>query len=188
VRTHRQIVVYDSIHQVLHESGCPFCRLLKEFQATLLQNHAAEDLHHLCNFHAWGLAAVQDAPSAAEAFIKLLDETLPESSGDAACDLGIEVHTEEELRLHELASCILQPEVSHWLRSRAILCVQHAAKLRLKVSFVLIPQIDTIVQNSRRQLIDELHELCSEPEPDRSGWGALGRAAEFLVSQRGLHP
>jgi hypothetical protein len=29
--------------------------------------------------------------------------------------------------------------------------------------------------------------LRDEQEPDRAGWGALGRAAEFLVSQRELH-
>jgi predicted NUDIX family NTP pyrophosphohydrolase len=28
--------------------------------------------------------------------------------------------------------------------------------------------------------------LRNEPDMDRAGWGALGRVAEFLVSQRGL--
>lgn len=41
----------------------------------------------------------------------------------------------------------------------------------------------------RQQLsadIEHLRELL--PESDRIGWGAVGRAAEFLVSQRGLRP
>ena len=74
MRTHRQLVVYQSILQVLQESGCPFCRFLKEFQAARLQNHPKESIHRLCNFHAWGLAAVQNAPAAAQVFIKLVDE------------------------------------------------------------------------------------------------------------------
>jgi hypothetical protein len=43
-----------------------------------------------------------------------------------------------------------------------------------------------MVENYRKQLKEELDQLRKEPSQDRSGWGALGRAAEFLVSQRGL--
>jgi hypothetical protein len=39
--------------------------------------------------------------------------------------------------------------------------------------------------NYHQQLKEE-NQLRNEPSQDRSGWGALGRAAEFLVSQRGL--
>jgi hypothetical protein len=42
------------------------------------------------------------------------------------------------------------------------------------------------VQNCREQLKEELDQLRHEPGTDRRGWGALGRVAEFLVSQRGL--
>ncbi|HUD56395.1 MAG TPA: hypothetical protein VMR02_14295 [Terracidiphilus sp.] len=40
--------------------------------------------------------------------------------------------------------------------------------------------------NYHQQLKEELDQLRNEQSQDRSGWGALGRAAEFLVSQRGL--
>jgi hypothetical protein len=53
---------------------------------------------------------------------------------------------------------------------------------------VLAARIDTIIENYRQQLAQELKHLSADPESDRAGWGALGRAAEFLVSQRGLHP
>jgi hypothetical protein len=42
------------------------------------------------------------------------------------------------------------------------------------------------MENCRRKLKEELDQLRNEPGMDRNGWGALGRAAEFLVSQRGL--
>jgi hypothetical protein len=38
-----------------------------------------------------------------------------------------------------------------------------------------------------RTLAQELQHLRDEAEPDRVGSGTLRRAAEFLVSQRGLH-
>jgi hypothetical protein len=51
---------------------------------------------------------------------------------------------------------------------------------------VVAARIDAIIESYRQQLAQELQHLRDEPEPDRTGWGAIGRAAEFLVSQRGL--
>jgi predicted NUDIX family NTP pyrophosphohydrolase len=67
------------------------------------------------------------------------------------------------------------------------LCIPHGLKLRRQVPPVLAARVDAIVENYRLQLAVELQHLRDEPESDRTGWGALGRAAEFLVSQRGLH-
>ena len=78
MRTQKQLVFYQSILEVLQEPGCPFCRFLKEFQAARLQNHPKQDIHRLCNFHTWGLAAVQNALTAAEVFINLVDEPAPD--------------------------------------------------------------------------------------------------------------
>ena len=91
MRTQKQLVFYQSILEVLQESGCPFCRFLKEYQAARLQHHSEHDIHHLCNFHTWGLAAVQNALTAAEVFIHLVDEPAPISSDAAACDICKEV-------------------------------------------------------------------------------------------------
>ena len=87
MRKHSQLVVYHSILPVLHQPGCPFCRLLKDFQADRLQKHAQGEMHHLCNFHIWGLAAVKDAPDAAKIFLDLVNEAAPSSAGAASCDL-----------------------------------------------------------------------------------------------------
>lgn len=187
MRTHRQLVVYQSILQVLQESGCPFCRFLKEFQAARLQNHPKDSIHRLCNFHAWGLAAVQNAPAAAQVFIKLVDEHEEVSKADSGCDICNEVIAEEDLRLREFVSCLAQNGVLQWLRGSAALCIPHGLRLRRQVPPVLTSRIDTIIESYRQQLAQELQQLRDEPEQDRAGWGALGRAAEFLVSQRGLH-
>jgi hypothetical protein len=187
MRTHRQLVLYKSILPVLQESGCPFCRFLKEYQTARLQNHPKDSIHRLCNFHTWGLAAVQDAPAAAQIFIELVDVPAFLSEPGIECDICKEVLAEEDLRIRELVSSLSQAEVSEWLRGGAVLCKPHGAKLRRQVSPQFAARVDAIIENYRQQLAGELQHLRDEPEPERAGWGALGRAAEFLVSQRGLH-
>jgi hypothetical protein len=187
MRTQKQLVFYQSILEVLQESGCPFCRFLKEYQAERLQHHSEHEIHRLCNFHTWGLAAVQNALTAAELFIHLVDEPAPISNEEAACDICRVVSAEEDRRIREFVSCIHRKDVSDWLRTSAVFCIPHGIKLRRQVQPVVAAHIDTIIENCRRRLTQELETLRDTPEADRPGWGSLGRAAEFLVSQRGLH-
>ena len=183
----KQLVFYQSILEVLQESGCPFCRFLKEYQTARLQHHSEQDIRRLCNFHTWGLAAVQNALTSAQVFIHLVDDPDPISSDAAACDICKEVSAEEDRRIRELVSCIHRRDVADWLRGAPVLCIPHGTKLRRQVQPVVAARIDTIIENCRRQLIQELQSLRDKPEANRPGWGSLGRAAEFLVSQRGLH-
>jgi hypothetical protein len=187
MRTQKQLVFYESILDVLQESGCPFCRFLKEYQAARLQHHSEHEIHHLCNFHTWGLAAVQNALTAAQVFINLVDEPALVPNDAVPCDICREVSAEEDRRMREFVSCIYRTDVSDWLRTSAVLCIPHGIKLRRQVQPVIAARIDTIIENCRRQLTQELQSLRERPEADRLGWGSLGRAAEFLVSQRGLH-
>jgi hypothetical protein len=187
MRTQKQLVFYQSILEVLQESGCPFCRFLKEYQAARLQHHSEQEIHRLCNFHTWGLAAVQNALTAAEVFIHLVYEPTPISTDATDCDICKEVSAEEERRIREFVGCIHRTDVSDWLRKEAVLCVPHGMKLRRHVQPVMAARVDAIIDNYRVHLVQELEILRNTPEADRPGWGALGRAAEFLVSQRGLH-
>jgi len=186
MRTRRLLVAHQSLEEVLHEPGCPLCRFLKDFQAIHLQEDSAKEIRHLCNFHTWGLAAVQNGPTAAEVFIRLVDDTAPASKETTECDVCRKVKEEEELRIRELVTMLGKPQIAQWLRTEAVFCIPHATKLRQKVSVILAPRIDIVISNYRQQLRDELLQLRDELGPDRSGWGALGRAAEFLVAQRGL--
>ena len=190
MRRHKQQVVYQSILPVLHEPGCPFCRLLKEFQADRLQKHAEGELHHLCNFHVWGLAAVQEAPVAARIFLKLVNEAAPLSNGNTACDICREVLKEEDLRVREFLSCLQRSEITQWFRGSGNLCIPHGFKLRTGLPPAFILRIDSMMEAYRQELSANLQNLRDEwlPESNRVGWGAVGRAAEFLASQRGLRP
>ncbi len=186
MRAHRQIVLHQSIEELLYESGCPFCRLLKDFQAIHLQGDSAKDIQRLCNFHAWGVAAVQDAQAAADVFLSLVNENRPMADQRPDCDVCRRVIDEEDRRIRELVTLLGKPGVVKWLRTDAIFCIPHAVKLRQKVPLTLAARIDMIIGNYREQLKDELIQLRSDSSPDRSGWGVLGRTAEFLVAQRGL--
>ena len=187
MRTQKQLVFYESILDVLHESGCPFCRFLKEYQAARLQNLPEKETHRLCNFHTWGLAAVQNALTAAQIFIKLVDEPEPISKEFTACDICNQIVAEEGRRIREFVSCIYRTDVSNWLRTNSALCIPHANKLRRQVQPVVAARVDAIIESCRQHLTQELQTLRDMPEAERPGWGSLGRAAEFLVSQRGLH-
>ncbi len=186
MRAHRLIALPQSIEGLLHEPGCPFCRFLKDFQAIHLQGDSAKEIRRLCNFHAWGVAAVQDAQAAADVFLELVNENGSIAEHRPGCDVCRKVIDEEDRRIREFITLLGKPEVVRWLRTEAVFCIPHAVKLRQKVPLTLTARIDMIIENYRDELKDDLVQLRNNPGPDRTGWGALGRAAEFLVGQRGL--
>lgn len=180
-----KIIPYNSILQVLQESGCPFCRFMKNFQTALLQDPATRKVEHLCNFHAWGLAASQDASIAAELFLGLLREQY-EAFISSPCEMCHVLQEEEELRIREFVSCLGRKQVKDWLRSQAACCIAHGTKLKKSVPPVTAAAIGAIIEGHRKQLEENLTRLLDEQGSDHSRWGLLGQAAEFLVSQRGL--
>jgi hypothetical protein len=106
MRTQKQLVFYESILDVLQEPGCPFCRFLEGVSGGTSAKSPRKDTHRLCNFHTWGLAAVQNALTAAQVFIKLVDEPAPISSEVTTCDICNEIVAEEDRRIREFVSCI----------------------------------------------------------------------------------
>ncbi len=187
MKAQKQLIFYHSILDVLSETGCPFCRFLKEYQAVRIQSRRDQSFSHLCSFHTWALAAVQDALITARIFIDLLEEITPASDGASDCDICSDIAVEEDRRIRELSGCIHRTDISNWLHTDAVLCVPHGIKLRRYVQPAVAARIDTILESHRRQLVQELETLCGRPQAGKPGWGSLGRTAEFLVSQRGLH-
>jgi hypothetical protein len=182
-----KVVNYESILQVLGETGCPFCRFMKNYQAALMQDPSEKDIRHLCSFHTWGLAATQRAASAAQLFLMLIEKQ-EEAPSDSSCDICVLLELEEDRRIREFISCLNHKLVSHWMRSQSVLCLAHGVKLKHGAPPVTAATIHSIMENYRRQLMEELSGLRDEHEPAEAKWGTLGHAAEFLVSQRGLRP
>jgi hypothetical protein len=180
-----KIINYESIVQVLDETGCPFCRFMKNYQAALLQDPAEKEIHHLCSFHTWGLAATQRAIFAAQILLHLLEKQA-DVPGTSTCDICVLLEIEEERRIREFISCLNHKLVALWLRTQPVLCIPHGMKLRQGAPQITALAIESIIENCRVRLARELTQLRDEYQSDRANWGVLGHAAEFLVSQRGL--
>jgi hypothetical protein len=181
-----KLMSYTSILQVLGESGCPFCRFMKDFQAGALQKAGGGKIDHLCNFHTWGFAAMQKAPLAANLFLSLLQRE-SHTSPDRPCDICVLLWEEEDLRIREFISCLNHKLVAQWLRTQATLCSVHGEKLKRGSPPLVASSIQTIIERYRRQLAEELAKLRDDYQSETANWGLLGHAAEFLASQRGLH-
>lgn len=186
MRTNK-IINYESILQVLGESGCPFCRFMKNFQAALLQDPKQKEIHHLCNFHTWGIAATQRAPFAAGLFADLLAKQ-SDAPPASPCDICILLQLEEDRRIREFLGCAQHKLVVQWLRSQAALCMIHGTKLKQGASPVIASTIGAVMERYRTRLAEDLTRLRDEYQIESAEWGLLGHAAEFLASQRGLHP
>jgi len=181
-----KVLNYNSILQVLGEPGCPVCRFMKDVQAAALQKPGSTRVDHLCNFHTWGLAAMQRAPLAADLFLRLLEKEA-HVSPDLPCDICVVLWKEEDLRIRELVTCLNHKLVAQWLRSKPILCSIHGEKLKKGAPPVLASTIQAIMERYREQLMEGLEKLRDDYRSDTANWGLLGHAAEFLASQRGLH-
>lgn len=72
MRAH-EVKTYESVLQLLREPGCPICAFLKNVQTKLVQEGDAADFVHLCNAHAWAVAAVREMEAAARIFLSLLE-------------------------------------------------------------------------------------------------------------------
>jgi hypothetical protein len=180
-----KIINYESIIQVLDEAGCPFCRFMKNFQAALLQDPAEKEIHHLCSFHTWGLAATQRAASAARLLMNLIEKQV-DTSAVATCDICVLLEMEEDRRIREFTSLLHHKLVAQWLRTQPILCVPHGTKLIRCVPQATALAINSIIDKYRGSLVRELRHLHEDYQPDAAKWGVLGHAAEFLIAQRGL--
>ena len=183
MRAH-MVLNYRSILQVLGEAACPFCRLAN-FQTALLQEPEKEVYHH-CNLRILRLAATQQAASAAERFMSLLQEDLRGFQvllvPSAPCC--------KRKKIFESASLSATPgtssshngynlrRLSAWFTERS----SNPARPR-----ALSPESRPFMEKCRRQLVEDFARLHNEYLPNAERWAGMGRAAGFMVSQRGLH-
>lgn len=186
MRPHR-IVNYTSVLQLLGEKGCPVCAFMKNYQAALLQEPSNKEVHHLCNFHTWALAATQNPIIAAELFLKLLSHPV-EATATSSCDICLLLHLEEERRIRELVTCLEQRLAVSWLRAQGVICLVHGLKVKNGSSPSSAVLVESAMKRQREKLTKELSDLVKQYDPNPVKWGTLGRAAEYLAAQRGLQP
>jgi len=182
------ITEYKSVLELLSKQpGCPVCAYLKNEQATLLQR--GSDLSDgLCNAHAWGFAAVGDADVAAPALLRSLEQAKkPTERNPHDCWLCNQLRVAEDRAVSDLSSNAGRASLNVWLKDGGTFCAPHAAKLRRSSDPDTASLIEESDSRKRSELVTTLRALTSH---ERGGGteqaGVLGRAAEYLVSQRGL--
>ncbi len=103
------------------------------------------------------------------------------------CTFCHRVLEEEVTRLRELALKLQGTMFAQWMKSQGTLCLQHGRKVKEFVPLRLRTLVDEIVERNRAELQQELESFMEQLKHGiHEGGGLLGRAAEFLVGQRGL--
>lgn len=177
------------ITTIVARTSCPICAALREFQNDLVKNLAAEDCRHFCNAHAWLVANSAPAESVATIFLRAIadPEWRPAAPVPDQCDLCKKMDEEKELRLHEIAEQLRQPKLRSWLHDYGILCSRHGRELMAKAPEDLQTSIQELMARNSREMAEILEGFLQRVgSGSHSGGGALGRAAEFLVAQRGI--
>ncbi len=176
-----------SMSQVLLKGSCPICGVLKEYQSALAEKLQLAPSVKLCNFHTWLLARWAPAQSAAAFYLKMLESSSTTKVGPSECDFCQRTLEEEATRLRELVKQMQRAMFLQWMKTQGSLCLDHARKLEQHAPLKMRPLISEIVERSRAELKQELGVFLEQAtQGSHSGGGILGRAAEFLVSQRGL--
>jgi hypothetical protein len=168
---------------------CPVCGAVKHYQESLPGQLRAEGQTQLCNFHAWSLAKSAPAEVAASLFLDALkakewDTSLASPSSCIACK---KVREEETRRLTEVMRELERPPMAVWLQQHATFCLRHIRELKKRVPAPLQKLVEKLRIKNKVELEAELEEFLQQArQGDHTGGGVLGRAAEFLVAQRGI--
>lgn len=176
-----------SLGQALVKGACPVCGVLKEFQSALAEKVQVQADLHLCNFHTWLLARLAPAKGVAAVYLKLLEQPSAVKVEVSGCDFCQRILEQEKLQLRELVKQMQRAIFAQWMTTQGSLCLNHSHKLLDHAPLKMRRLIDEIVERSRDELKHELGDFLEHTKQgDHTGGGILGRAAEFLVSQRGL--
>lgn len=170
-----------------HDEPCIICKGLKNFQSDRMYVLNRQAFPRLCNLHTWLLAKTAEAGVAAEVLFGMLEYALKEERTRNDCGMCALIAKEEERRLEDFGQNLRRPEALLHLGQRGGLCIPHARKLLEQAPDSLRNEIISALQ---KRVVELKRELAILSRSARSGEtihpGLLGRAAEFLVSNRGL--
>jgi hypothetical protein len=183
-----------NVNQGLAKGTCPICGILKDFQWILAEAVRPQSDLRVCNFHGWALARSRakisrstPGESVTTVFLEMLKPPLVGKVTSAECTLCHRVLEEEVTHLRELAQKLQETMFAQWMKSQGTLCLEHSRKVKEFVPLRLRALVDEIVERNRAELEQELEIFLEQLKHGiHEGGGLLGRAAEFLVGQRGL--
>lgn len=183
-----------NVSHALTKGTCPICATLKDFQWTLAETARPQSDLRLCNFHGSALARSRakvsrstPGESVTNVFLDTLKPPLVGKVNTEECTLCHRVLEEEVTHLRELSQKIQGIMFAQWMRSQGTLCLEHGKKVKEFVPLRLRTLVDEILERNRAELEQELETFLEQLKHGiHEGGGLLGRAAEFLVGQRGL--
>jgi hypothetical protein len=167
--------------------GCRVCSGLKEFQTNLIEVVGPERVSHLCNYHAWALAKAAPAEVAADVFLGVLKKWR-----DQADTVGKSCDVCRCIRDFERGEIRKAVEEFDAVETAATWCPETLCLFHSRMVAASLPRekqigIARMISRNAGTLCEELEALLEESKQRRAtGWGVLGRTAEFLVSQRGI--
>ena len=172
------------------KGSCPVCCAVKHSHESLPGRLRTEAQPQLCNFHAWLLAKSAQAEVAASLFLNALGtkQRIAIPASPSRCTGCEKIHGEEVERLKEVTRELEQDSLTGmWLKEHARFCIRHMLELKKQVPASLRKALDEMSSRGAAELELELREFLQQArQGDHSGGGVLGRAAEFLVGQRGI--
>jgi hypothetical protein len=117
----------------------------------------------------------------------MLEYPLKEEWTGANCGVCASIAEEEERKLGKFARSLGKPESLLRLQERGGICIPHARKLLDRVPDRVR---DEIILALQKRVVELRRELTTLSRSAKAGEaihpGVLGRAAEFLVANRGL--
>jgi hypothetical protein len=177
------------ITSIVARSSCPICTALREFQNDLLKHLTPDDCERFCNTHAWVVANSAPAESVATIFLRAIasSEWRPAAPVPDQCDLCMKMHEEKERRLNEIAEQLHDPKLRSWLHDYGVLCSRHGREVKAKLPEDLQGSIQELMKRNGGEIVEILGDFLQQVKKgSHAGGGVLGRAAEFLVAQRGI--
>lgn len=187
--THQAHATKLSITSIATRNVCPVCAALREFQNEFLKHLQPSDCQRFCNTHGWVVANSGPAESVASIFLKaILDPAWrPASPVSEECDLCSRMQQEKERRLGEIAKQLQQPRLRSWLHDYGMLCSRHGREVMAKLPEPLQKSIQELIARNSGEIVEILQDFLQRVrQGSHEGGGVLGRAAEFLVAQRGI--
>jgi len=179
---------YTVVEAVAHGT-CPICTMLRHRQTQLVEETGIPSAKHLCNQHAWALARAGPGLVAADLLLQSLRTRRTEGTKAARmpCDLCERLMREESDKLKELARKMETTAFLEWMRLHGTLCLHHATRIAGELSPEGRKMIAELLSRTWEGLERDLADYAQHAgRGEHAGGGVLGRAAEFLVCQRGI--
>jgi hypothetical protein len=179
----------NSVLLALAKGICPICTLVRAFQNELIERLQPNGVATVCNYHAWAIAGSAPAVSVAEVFLAMLRGTNSSEIGreHTDCDLCWSIREHQFTRLQEFAREMQHGKFAEWVEQYGTLCHYHGTALDSMLPPEHARIISNVMDNNRQQLEELLESFAEKARSGcHAGGGILGRAAEFLVAQRGL--